>query len=292
MKRTFRDSALSVLLIMAVAMAVTSCGGSRGAAGQAGPSGTAVTSGGDGGKSLQGSYFALTQGYATSWTDVKVPVSVSLRQPRKFNVSGRLTMVRGKGLSLSVRALGFEVANVTVIGDSVFMTEKLGKRYLAESVSEILAGFPATVDNVQSLLMGRAFILGQPQLSPSLRKGYRLAGDKSQWTLTPDNSPKGVSYVFTVDGSATPFVSRLTVDALGRQVLVDYSSLVTTLAGRVLENMDVSATLGGKPIEVAIEADYSKGEWNKGAKLSRPSTRGYTRVRGRDMVNIVSNLSF
>lgn len=281
----------STLLIAAAAVAVTACGGSKNAVNVTTPSTTTVT-GGDKWKSLQSSYTALAQGYATSWTDVKVPVSVNLRSPRHFSVSGRLTMVRGKGLSLSLRALGFEVANITVLGDSIFMTEKIGHRYMAESVTDLLAGFPATIDNVESLLLGRAFILGQPPLGPSTRSGYKLAGTPDKWTLTPDNQPRGVDYSFTVDGSATPHVESLSVKAGGHRVNVGYSGLVTTLAGRVLEDVAVDTELRGKSVEVTITADYSKGEWNKGARLQRPSTRGYTRVRGRDMLGVINNINF
>ena len=80
-------------------------------------------------------------------------------------------MQRDRSVHLSLRFLGMEVASLMVTRDSIFALYKLERLYFAESISDLLGGFPATVGNVRDLLLGRAFILGDtprhPHAAPS-----------------------------------------------------------------------------------------------------------------------------
>ena len=70
------------------------------------------------------SYNLLSQVASTykEWSDVEIPVELELLKPRNFSVSGRATMIRNQSIYISIRALGFEAANIYINNDSIYAT--------------------------------------------------------------------------------------------------------------------------------------------------------------------------
>ncbi|WP_303041674.1 DUF4292 domain-containing protein, partial [Duncaniella muris] len=186
-RRLPRLQTLGLLLITLTALLASSCRSGRNAAGSNTGDYSQNT-----GKTLSQSQLktmlnSLSDSYGT-WSDVKIPLTLRLKSPKKISIGGTLTMQRDRSVHLSLRFLGMEVASLMVTQDSIFALYKLERLYFAESISDLLGGFPATVGNVQDLLLGRAFILGDTPLAPSR---CTLAGTPENWTITPSGTPSG-----------------------------------------------------------------------------------------------------
>lgn len=219
------------------------------------------------------------------WDDVKVPVTLRLKSPKKFSIGGTLSMKRGENIHLSLRFLGMEVAALMVTQDSIFALYKLEKLYFAESISDMLGGFPATVSNVQDLLLGRAFMLGTSRLGAS---DCRLSGDSRSWTIEPSHSPKDMSYDFTVD-TPTGNIEKLTVNLPSRKpITADYSDFTVSAIGPMAATTLITASGAKTTLCGELNLNARRAEWGSGAVRNWTVPKGYTRVKAADIMKIVS----
>lgn len=227
---------------------------------------------------------ALQQGYL-QWESMKAPVKVQFTAGRQAGMSGVLTMQRDRSIHLSLRFLGMEVASVAVDRDSIFAVYKLDRIYFAESIRNITGGFPATVGNLQDLLLGHAFTLGDLSLTDS---SPVLASDGKCWTLAPQPIFAGMEYSFTID-SATDCLNLLNIKISGHQpVVVTYSDFQATPAGQVASETEISTYARGSQIAADININFRKAEWNKVTTKSISIPSGYTRLSSSDIMRILS----
>lgn len=248
-----------------------------------------VVSGGDyspsaaeplGKKALDELFTRLESSYG-EWDGVKMPVTLNLISPKSMSIGGTLTMERDRSVHLSFRFFGMEVASMMVTEDSIFAVYKVEKIYFAESIRDLLGGFPATVGNVQDLLLGRPFILGENTLSRSL---CRLDGNGATWTISPERSPAGMSYDFTVD-TPTGNLELLTVNIPSRSPIVaDYSDFALSDTGPMAGMTSLSAKSGNTRFAAEITLNPRKAEWGKGLGKTWSAPKGYRRVIAADIL--------
>lgn len=283
---------LSILTALTIMAAMASgCSSGRNAATTATGPGVAVPA--DLADRTLPQLYASFTGSFSGWTDVKAPVSLSLEAPRRMSVSATMTMVRDRGLSVSVRILGMEMASVTVTGDSVFAMSKPHRCYLAESISELLAGFPATTGNLQDLLLGRPFVIGGATMTPALEHGYELGADAGVWGIKPAAAPGGVEYAFVMDSRSAPTVSLLQA-SWGRTATatVTYSDPADTPSGPAASGVALATTLSrdNKAVKASVEWNFRKAKWNSGATVEWRRPQGYTRVTPAELVKLLNSL--
>lgn len=280
---------LSVLTVIAVAAMMAACSSSRGASASSG-SALSGASTGRAGESLTELYAAFTGSY-TGWTDVKAPVSLSIEAPRRMSVSATMVMVRDRGLSLSLRVLGMEMASVVVKGDSIYAMSKPHRCYLAESISSLLAGFPATTGNLQDLLLGRPFILGGGAMTPALSRGYELAADDSgAWGIKPAGV-SGVEYAFIMNSPGASTVTLLQTSwGAGGSATVSYSDPATTPSGPAAADAVLSTRMNDKSVKASVEWNFRKAKWNTGATVEWRRPSGYNRVTPAELVKLLNSL--
>ena len=226
----------------------------------------------------------LEAGYG-NWEDVRMPVTLRLKNPGGMSINGSMSMKRGESVYLSLRVFGMEVASLMVTQDSVFGLYKLKKIYFAECVSDMSGGFPMTVSNVQDLMLGRAFALGAVSLEDMK---CDLRGNGREWTVKPGYSPKDISYEFTVD-TPTGNLERLSVELPSRKpITVEYSDFSTTDVGPVAGKTEFTASTSKIVMSGEMELNLRKAEWNKGkvGKWSEPY--GYKRVRASEILKMLS----
>ena len=236
-------SAICVALLTAVlSVMTTGCHSSR----------TGVVSGGgyefNSAKSLsQGElkelFNSLENSY-TEWESMKMPVTLSLRSPKNVSIGGTLSMERNRSIHMSFRFLGMEVASLMVTEDSIYAAYKLERIYFAESIRDLMGGFPATVGNVQDMILGRPFVLGENNVALSQ---CTLAGNGATWTITPDRSPM-------------------------------------SMKGPMAGNTSISAKTSKTTFTGEITLNPRKADWGKGYGKSWTVPKGYARVHAEDII--------
>lgn len=278
-----KSNLLAILLISAIPFLTIGCHSSR----------QGTVTGGDYGsssaellsKQTLTELFNNLEGSYSQWESVKMPVNLNLVSPKSMSISGTLTMERDKALNLSLRFLGMEVAAVTVTQDSIYAVYKLEKLYFAESISDLLGGFPATVGNVQDLLLGRPFMLGENSLSLSR---CSLSGNGATWTITPDRYPAGMSYDFTVD-TPTGNVELLTVNLPSRTpITADYSDFAVSATGPLAGMTAISARSGNTRFAAEITLNTRKAEWGNSTVKAWTAPKGYKRALAADILKKLS----
>lgn len=273
------SSAIFILIIAITSIPLGSCSASRN---------TAKAESGTGVSSLDARYTSLIESYSP-WTDVRVPVNVSMQKPMKLSIGGTLTMVRGKAVHISLRFLGMEVASLMVTPDSVMATYRMDKIYLQEPLHQLLGRFPATISDLQDLLSGRTFTLGDPN-----RADIRLISNPDGgYAIIPPPPVKGApadSYVFTVDSSNS--LKSLTVNpGQGRQpVICTYLPATITPCGMFSPRFSILANIGRTTVDASVELSLGKAKWNRGEAPSWKIPKGYKRVDGQTLIKRIPSL--
>lgn len=219
------------------------------------------------------------------WNDVVVPIKLSLIEPKQLSVGGRVTMEKDKSIYISIRVLGFEAANVYVNNDSIYASYKLDKIYLAEDLRKVLGSFPATISDLQSMLIGRAFVLGKGAIDVSMYREFLLSIDNDYWQIAP-NSIGDVDYKFIykcIDNN----ISTLEVDvAKENRVNCIYGSSVSTPIGNVPNSATISTQVKNIPLCAKIAWELNNAKWNSGATHKWKTPKGYRRI---DVANLLKN---
>lgn len=219
------------------------------------------------------------------WHDVVMPIDLSLHQPKAVSVSGRATMVKDESIYISIRVFGFEAANIYVTPDSIFASYKLNKIYIAEETKQLLAGYPVTVGNLQDLLLGRAFMLGEGTLSNDMKKELMFSSVEDSWLVTPNQNLKNVIYSFLFNIKSNVLEKTL-VDIEGkRPVECKYQNPpVNTIAGYVSKGIRITTTLKDIPVDAEIGWNLNSAKWDSGATAKWKTPKGYKRISASDLL--------
>lgn len=206
---------------------------------------------------------------ARPWRNVTVPVSLSVKDSGLPRLSGTLSMCADESIHLSIRFLGMEMGALYVDADSLKGYIKPRKMYIAESIPDLMGGFPATVGNLQSLLMGELFTLGAPV--PSLKGADISVTGADAYIISPPAPAAGLEYCFGVRLPANT-IAAVVFTASGRAATVLYPE-----PGQ----LDIKASVGGKSVEASLGLDLGRARIDQ-PSFSRKSLGipgGYKRVR-------------
>ena len=208
-------------------------------------------------------YRSMVEAYLP-WQRLRVPFTLKLLAPQKVSIGGTATFERSKGIHKSMKMFGMEVAVLQVDADSLTVVEKMNKQYLTIPVASALGGLDASVDNIQDLLTGRAFILGADSLTTSMARLFTIADPSgaTSWLLTPRKQPAEASYSFAI--SSTGALSALRVDTRSnQQANATYTSIPSIPGhGAFASSMLVTTRVKDKDLQLMIEWDFSRARWD------------------------------
>ena len=243
----------------------------------------------------------MTEAY-NAWSDVTVPVKVSVTKPKKISASGTLVMSYGKAMSLTMKMLFIEVASVYADADSVLVVSKPVGAYYSESIAKFTASAGLTLADLQSLMLGQAFAPGAGTATPSSGKLFTTEpvnlGVDGYYAvnITPKKLPSGVDWHFCAigqDGAATaaPQLFSLNVSAGANTVECTYASAEVSPAGPIASRMQVEGTVKKHDIDLEVSATTSRASWNTGATPSRPSVpKGAKRMTTDQVLKMLNSL--
>lgn len=104
------------------------------------------------------------------WKNVYAPVSIEIFQPMQFAASGRITMVRGASIYLSMRMFGMEVGSAFADPDRAVMTVRMPKKMMMElPIIDLLRKGGMSFAEVQEALMGNEEALAKLPASVSYK---------------------------------------------------------------------------------------------------------------------------
>lgn len=228
----------------------------------------------------------LTSDYK-AWSDVYMPVTLSVSSPLDMSISGRATLVRDSDIYISLRMMGFEVAVAYINNEYIYIIDKFNKRYIRESLSQLPADIPVTVSNIQDMLLGRAFLPGITSLTSADASKFSLTNaTSSTWTLTPLSGIKGADWHFNASRTNPPVLTGISMKlASGMPVECVYLDQKDTVAGLLASSLGISSTIDNKKIEINITWGLDDAKWDSGkpVKFSAPGS-SYKRVSTQSLI--------
>ena len=227
--------------------------------------------------SLNDRFTDLTSQY-DDWKDATLSMKVSLISPKSITVSGKAYMTRDKSLSLSLRFLGMEVIAVYITNDSVFAIDRMNKRYIAESIEQLAKICPITVNDIQDLLLGQAFLIEKGTMTKSMAKQVKLSAlDTQLWVIEPKKAPDLFAYAFAANMANQ--ITALAVEKDGNAIAgCEYSQHTSTKAGTVAQQADFTISKGSQPVQASIKWDFGSAKWDTGNERTWTTPNGYKRI--------------
>lgn len=217
----------------------------------------------------------LAQQYGETWHTLSVPVTLRVESPVSLKVSGQMTMERGQWTAVSARVIGMEVAWLDVDNKDVTAVDKWHKRYISQSIGRFLADFPVTISDLQHLLMGRMFVVGQP--APTDDNLMVEVADSAIY-LNPCQPVGPVDYAFQLESPQGSLSALIAAQEGHYPVVVTYDPPVQTPYGPVSPKLSIFAILGKLRIEASLTFNYSKAKWDKDVRRPRLPSSGYQEV--------------
>ncbi len=224
-----------------------------------------------------------------TWQTMQTGGSLTIDVGSSFSSGVQVRMVRDEAIFISLRPmLGIEVGRLLITADSIYVIDKVHKRYAAEKVSLLTAGLPITVSTVQDMFLGRPFIIGQGTLNQANKEKATLTNDGAVSVLTPNDKYKGYSYVFTFNKSHNITSLNITpASASTSAYQVRYSNVKKTTAGNIAHTFRANGTVGKK--RLTFELNYNNIEWNGSVKIDHSLPSSYSRVNANQLLNLFSN---
>ncbi len=135
----------------------------------------------------------------TPWYEVMLDGKLSMKG-LPIDPSAKIYMLRDKQVIISVRApIMGEVARIEITDTDVVMANRLKKIYSGVPTDRFLSKVDMTVGDVQDILMGRIFVMGQGVLGNGNADSMVVTEAPSDsWIITPLRQPANASYGFTV----------------------------------------------------------------------------------------------
>lgn len=224
------------------------------------------------------------------WSRLRVPVTLSLRQPKNIAISGTAIMERGKSVFISLKYFGIEIGNLYVTDDSIMVVDKVHKAYVGESVGHFLSGFDVNVSNLQDLLLGHVFVPGSQKAEISGFSNAEFENvDGGSWLLLPASPSPDIEFGYSF--SPIDVLAGLMVKAGCHQPFTcEYASPISTPFGPMSPGLTLQHSMEKTAIEASIEWNLSKAKWDGEVELRQPSvSQKYKRISSSEISKIISN---
>lgn len=233
-----------------------------------------------------------------NWTDVKMPVVLTLNSPKKISISGIATIVNNESLFMSLRFMGFEVVQLKLTRDSLVAVDKFNKRYVAEETTGLLNGVNLTIGNLQRLLLGQLFVPGSDNLCADNYYDFSAmsAGNDmpDMWVLSSQVSAGThvANCSWVVDGYESPSLSGMLVSVpeINREAMIFYRKTTESNAGKLASVTAISSEWGNNHIDAEISWDFNKAKWNTRQNPVVKIPKGAKRISGSQLLSIIERL--
>lgn len=286
MTRNNPISFLALILSLSMALALDSCKSSKNIAGSAGlPEYNSSSSSSSSAVNDRDQRVAALFDSYGQWNDLSLSVRCRLKAPKKLTVSGKATMIRGKEISVSLRMLGFEVAGLYADTDSIYVWEKMNRTMLVAPLSRLTEVSGVSLSDIQDILLGRICYPGHDR--PSL-KAFDVTAFEDNIVLKPKGR-KAVDWSYTLSDTPVMQLLYVDVDAAGRaEAMCTYSDPVTSPAGPVSPDADLSVSTAKHRLEAAFEWNFDNAVWNSGRSPRPTFPTNYRRISYQALVKSIA----
>lgn len=220
------------------------------------------------------------------WNTMKANGHLSVSGGGKsFSSAMQVRMVRDHIIYISLRPLlGIEVGRLIIRNDSLIVVNKLQKLYLAEKVSMLTAGLPATVSMMQDMFLGRPHIVGQGTLNSSRRSLVKVNESDDKLQIQPTSQPNDFSYTFTYDANGHILSLNVALTKGSGAYSMAYNDVQRTQAGNIAHGLNFTTDINGK--QFGLDMNYDRITWNEAVDTNFSVPTNYKRQDARSLMSI------
>lgn len=237
--------------------------------------------------------FEILMASYPEWTtfSAKGSADLGLGKGGSLSTNTQVRMVRGESLQISVRIfLGIEVARLYMTRDSLFVIDKMQRRYVAESLASIGARLSQELSlaTVQDALLGRIFLLGSSSSACRIDDFEVIESGSSRWSLQPRSQDARFGYRFDLNG--TKLLSTQLSSAGGsKSIVCHYTDFVKQgTSDNFPTTMQLSLTGLSLPLSLNLGYDASSISWNGKVSIEKLDLSRYTRVSATQLLKELS----
>lgn len=105
--------------------------------------------------------------------------------------------------------MGMEVARMIITPEKVYIYEKLNKKTSSIDLSDIQEKLPFALSfsNIQSIFLGKPFILGNEDITVNNFKDFDIELALPRWIMTPKQKNAGIAYTFSLEDRQLTHIS-------------------------------------------------------------------------------------
>lgn len=122
---------------------------------------------------------------------------------KSYSSRGNLKIVKNEALQLSIQPLfGVEMLRIYLTPDTLFLLDRMNKRYVLEPLSKIKELYPVGFDyyTLQSLFTNALFVSGKEKVDAGDYDLFRYDRADQYYTMTGEDAYSGINYSFVVNG--------------------------------------------------------------------------------------------
>lgn len=202
-----------------------------------------------------------------------------------MKLNSQLKIIRNDIIQLSLRApfINTEVFRLDITPDSVYVIDRVGKRYAVESLKDLEKekNIQFNYSNLEALFTNSLFIPGKEEVTKSDYNKYKISLNSGQYNLQTKDK-MGLVYDFIVDSSDRITSTNISADNRNYDLDWGYSDFIKDSDYIYPTNMKVQVNAGKTKFSFVIS--YSALDINKELKVDRNLPSNYKRVSGIEII--------
>ena len=225
-----------------------------------------------------------------NFTTFSSKVNLNLSSGTKsLSSKSNLRILKDQAIQLSVQPLfGVEMLRLYIDLDSIVLLDRMNKRYVKESLSDVKELYPVGFDfkTVQSLLTNRIFVSGKPEVIYTDYEKFttkRLSDLYYQINSTDKDS--GIEYSFAIDGNDRIALAHLMEPKRKYSMDWQYEDFVLKNNKAFPHRMNVKLNTAKKKADIGLE--FSSIVLNEDFNLQISIPASHTKASLSDLMKII-----
>lgn len=207
-----------------------------------------------------------------------------------FSSKANIRIVKDEALQISVQPLfGVEVFRFYISPDSVFLLDRMNKRYVLESMDVLKEHFPVGFDyyTMQSLFTNALFVSGKSEINAGDYRSFNYDRTSDQnFQMTAKDDESGIDYSFTVNGDDRITFTHLMQPEKKYFMQWGYQNFVLLNSALFPHKMDMTLTSATRKIDA--ELLFSEVVTDVPFQLAMNVPQNYTKTSVAEILKILS----
>lgn len=209
---------------------------------------------------------------------------------KSFSSRANIRIVKDEALQISIQPLfGVEMFRFYMNPDTVFLLDRMNKRYVLESIATLKDIYPVGFDyyTMQSLFTNALFVSGKEKIDVADYRtfSYNRASDQN-YHITAQDAGSGIDYSFTVNGDDRITFTHLMQPEKKQYMQWGYHNFVMLNNAVFPHKMDVTLSSASRKIDA--ELLFSDVVTGNSIQLTLHVPSGYTRTSIDEILKILS----